>query len=153
MADETQQAIEYSHALELKSQELHSTAQQLKEANGLLQDLHRQKDDFLSQVSHELRTPMTSIRSFAEILREPEDLTSAQRVRFIGTIHNESVRLTRLLDEILDLSALEHGERNWENVPVDAEQVLEQAIAVCEALAKKRFEEWLYETLRRQLRR
>lgn len=139
MADETQQAIEYSHALELKSQELHSTAQQLQEANGLLQDLHRQKDDFLSQVSHELRTPMTSIRSFAEILREPEGLTGAQRERFIGTIHNESVRLTRLLDEILDLSALEHGERNWESVPVDPEEVLEQAIAVCEALAKKRF--------------
>ncbi|MGP2490089.1 ATP-binding protein [Mesorhizobium sp. PUT5] len=138
IADETQQAIEYSHALEVKSQELHSTAQQLQEANAQLQDLHRQKDEFLSQVSHEVRTPMTSIRSFAEILMAPEDLTGEQRVRFIATIHNESVRLTRLLDEILDLSALEHGERGWENVPVDAEDVLDQAIAVCEALARKR---------------
>ncbi|CAM5292283.1 Na+/proline symporter/nitrogen-specific signal transduction histidine kinase [Aquamicrobium terrae] len=138
IADETQQAIEYSHALEVKSQELHSTAQQLQEANAQLQDLHRQKDEFLSQVSHEVRTPMTSIRSFAEILMAPEDLTGEQRARFIATIHNESVRLTRLLDEILDLSALEHGERGWENVPVDAEDVLDQAIAVCEALARKR---------------
>jgi len=138
IADETQQAIEYSHALEAKSQELHSTARQLKEANALLQDLHRQKDDFLSQVSHELRTPMTSLRSFAEILMAPEDLTEAQKRRFTATIHRESVRLTKLLDEILDLSALEHGERGWENVPVDAEDVLEQAIAVCEALAEKR---------------
>lgn len=139
IADETQQAIEYSHALELKSQELHFTAQQLKEANALLKELHQQKDEFLSQVSHEVRTPMTSIRSFAEILMVPEDLTPEQRVRFVSTIHNESVRLTKLLDEILDLSALEQGERDWENVPVDAEQVLEQAIAVCEALARKRF--------------
>lgn len=138
IADETQQAIEYSHALELKSQELHFTAQQLKEANALLKELHQQKDEFLSQVSHEVRTPMTSIRSFAEILMEPEGLTPEQRRRFIATIHNESVRLTKLLDEILDLSALEQGERDWENVPVDAEDVLEQAIAVCEALARKR---------------
>lgn len=137
IADETQQAIEYSHELELKSQELHSTAQQLKEANQLLQDLHRQKDDFLSQVSHEVRTPMTSIRSLSEILRTETDLTTEQKERFIATIHNESVRLTRLLDEILDLSALEHGERSWENVPVDVDEVLDQAISVCEALARK----------------
>ena len=138
IADETQQAIEYSHALEVKSQELHSTAQQLKEANALLKELHQQKDEFLSQVSHEVRTPMTSIRSFAEILMVPDELTPEQRARFTSTIHNESVRLTKLLDEILDLSALEQGERDWENVPVDAEGVLDQAIAVCEALARKR---------------
>src|SRR5690606_14572234 len=134
----TQQMIEYSHALEVKSQELHSTAQQLKAANALLHDLHRQKDDFLSQVSHEVRTPMTSIRSFAEILLTVDDLTTAQRERFVTTIHNESVRLTRLLDDILDLSALEQGERGWENAPVDAEGALEQALMVCEGLARMR---------------
>ena len=138
IAGETQQFIEYSHALEVKSQELHVAAQQLKEANALLQELHRQKDDFLSQVSHEVRTPMTSIRSFAEILLSVDDLAPAQRQRFLATIHNESVRLTRLLDDILDLSALEHGERGWDNVPVDAEEVLDQATMVCEALARKR---------------
>ncbi len=139
IADETQQFIEYSHALEVKSQELHTAAQQLKAANALLQELHRQKDDFLSQVSHEVRTPMTSIRSFAEILLSVDDLEPAQRERFLATIHNESVRLTRLLDDILDLSALEHGGRGWDNTPVDAEQVLDQAKMVCEALARKRF--------------
>ncbi|MCO5119060.1 MAG: sensor histidine kinase [Burkholderiaceae bacterium] len=139
IADETQQVIEYSHVLEMKSQELHTAAQKLQEANALLQELHRQKDDFLSQVSHEVRTPMTSIRSFAEILLSVDDLPPAQRQRFITTIHNESVRLTRLLDDILDLSALEQGERGWENVPVDAEEVLDQAAMVCEAIARKRF--------------
>src|SRR5690606_38893987 len=125
------------HELELKSQELHSTAQQLKEANRLLQELHRQKDDFLSHVSHEVRTPMTSIRSFSEILRTEGDLAPEQRDRFIATIHNESVRLTQLLDEILDLSVLEHGEREWEFVPVEAEAVLDRSISVCEGLARK----------------
>ncbi len=138
IADETQQAIEYSHELESKSDELRTTAQQLQEANALLQELHHQKDDFLSQVSHEIRTPMTSIRSFSEILMAERDLPEEQRERFVSTIHKESVRLTKLLDEILDLSALEHGERDWDNDLVDGEEVLDQAIAVCEALARRR---------------
>ena len=69
------------------------------------------------QVSHEVRTPMTSIRSFSEILLTDPNLSEAQRERFVSTIHHESLRLTKLLDEILDLSALEQGERGWENVP------------------------------------
>lgn len=138
IADETQQVIEYSHELEQKSLELRSTAQQLREANTLLQELHRQKDDFLSQVSHEVRTPMTSIRSFSEILLVDDELSEDQRNRFVSIIHQESVRLTKLLDEILDLSALEHGESDWVNGPVDAERVLDRAVAVCEALARQK---------------
>ena len=65
---------------------------------------------------------MTSIRSFSEILLMDEHLNSDQRQRFVSIIHQESVRLTKLLDEILDLSALEHGESEWVNSPVDAER-------------------------------
>ena len=138
IADETQQVIEYSHELEQKSLELRSIAHQLREANTLLEELHRQKDDFLSQVSHEVRTPMTSIRSFSEILLSDGGLNEAQRKRFVSIIHQESVRLTKLLDEILDLSALEHGESDWVNCSIDAEKVLDRAIAVCEALARQK---------------
>ena len=137
IADETQQMIEYSHELEQKSAELRSTAQKLQETNALLHALHRQKDDFLSQVSHEVRTPMTSIRSFSEILLTDANLTDAQRERFASTIYHESMRLTKLLDEILDLSALEQGERGWVNLPIDAEPVLDRAIEVCEGLARQ----------------
>jgi len=138
IADETQQAIEYSHELERTSQELRVTAQQLQEANAKLQELHRQKDDFLAHVSHEIRTPMTSIRSFSEILLTEQDLPEEQARRFISTIHTESVRLTKLIEEILDLSALEQGEREWVNQSIDGEEVLDDAIVVCEALARKR---------------
>jgi Na+/proline symporter/nitrogen-specific signal transduction histidine kinase len=138
IADETQQAIEYSHELERTSEELRITAQQLQAANAKLQELHRQKDDFLSHVSHEIRTPMTSIRSFSEILMSERDLPAEQSDRFVSTIHNESVRLTKLIEEILDLSALEQGEREWVNLRINGEEVLDQAIAVCEALARKR---------------
>jgi signal transduction histidine kinase len=48
------------------------------------------------------------------------------------------LRLTKLLDEILDLSALERGERAWENRPTDAEAALERALSVCDALLRQR---------------
>jgi Na+/proline symporter/nitrogen-specific signal transduction histidine kinase len=138
MADETQQVIEYSQELEKTSAELRLTARKLEEANAQLRELDSQKDEFLSQVSHEVRTPMTSIRSFSEILMEPGDLDEGQRTRFVSTIHQESLRLTKLLDEILDLSALERGERSWQNVPVDAEEALNRAISVCDALLRQK---------------
>lgn len=131
IADETQQVIEYSQRLEQTSEELRNTAAQLQEANEQLRKLDNQKDEFLSQVSHEVRTPMTSIRSFAEILLEHDDLSADQRERFTTTIHQESLRLTKLLDEILDLSALERGERGWTNVPVDPQAALDRALEVC----------------------
>jgi signal transduction histidine kinase len=138
MADETQQAIEYSQELEQTSAELRVTAKKLEEANDQLRELDLQKDEFLSQVSHEVRTPMTSIRSFSEILLEEEQLKPDERKRFVTTIHDESLRLTKLLDQILDLSAMERGERGWENGPVDAEAALDRAIDVCRGLARQR---------------
>ena len=138
MADETQQAIEYSQQLERTSAELRDTARQLEEANRQLRELDSQKDEFLSQVSHEVRTPMTSIRSFSEILLGEGRLEEAERQKFLATIHKESLRLTKLLDQILDLNALERGEAAWQNVPTDAEAVLDGAVEVCSALARQR---------------
>jgi len=138
MADETQQVIEYSQELERTSAELRSTARKLEDANLQLRELDSQKDEFLSQVSHEVRTPMTSIRSFSEILLDESRLKADERQRFLATIHKESLRLTRLLDEILDLSALERGERGWDNVPINPETSLDRAVEVCSALARQR---------------
>ena len=109
VADETVQVIEYSARLEEQSVELTKAADELRIANEKLTILSAQKDDFLSQVSHELRTPMTSIRSFSDILRSDAGLSSQELQYFSGIINDESQRLTRLLDEILDLSFLESG--------------------------------------------
>ena len=108
VANETAQIMEYSAQLETKSDELARTARQLHEANEKLTQLSVQKDAFLSQISHELRTPMTSIRAFSEILMDGE-MPSDLRARYGGIIHDEAIRLTRLLDDLLDLSVLEAG--------------------------------------------
>lgn len=137
IADETQQVIEYSQRLEQTSGELRETAAQLQQANAQLRQLDLEKDDFLSQVSHEVRTPMTSIRSFAEILLTHNDLSTKERQQFMSTIHEESLRLTKLLDEILDLSALERGEREWTNHAVNPEMSLDRALDVCAPLIRQ----------------
>ncbi|KAB7614700.1 sodium:solute symporter [Amylibacter sp. SFDW26] len=109
VADETAQVMEYSARLEKQSKELAATAKQLRRANNKLTKLSQQKDDFLSQVSHELRTPMTSIRSFSAILMNDGEIDRKQFAHFSSIINDESQRLTRILDDILDLSFLESG--------------------------------------------
>lgn len=108
VANETAQIMEYSARLEAQQEELTRTARQLREANEKLTQLSIQKDAFLSQISHELRTPMTSIRAFSEILTEG-DLPPAMVAQYGRIIHDEAIRLTRLLDDLLDLSVLENG--------------------------------------------
>ncbi len=137
IADETQRVRDYSRQLEEKSHQLEATARQLSDANERLTRLDAEKDDFLSQVSHEVRTPMTSIRSFSEILLDAEDLDPAQSERFMRIIHEESIRLTRLLDSILDLSLLERGETPLQLARVDPEAALEHSIRACQGLAAK----------------
>jgi Na+/proline symporter/nitrogen-specific signal transduction histidine kinase len=110
VADETAQMMEYSNQLEAKTAELGRTARQLREVNEKLTELSVQKDAFLSQISHELRTPMTSIRAFSEILREDVQMSASERQRYSTIIHDETQRLTRLLDDLLDISVLENGQ-------------------------------------------
>ncbi|WP_306118830.1 MULTISPECIES: sensor histidine kinase [unclassified Roseitalea] len=138
LLDETRAAIRYSQELERKSAELEETAEKLKEANETLQRLDQMKDDFLSRVSHELRTPMTSIRSFAELLSEAETLDTPHSRRFIHIVKQESQRLTRLLDEILDLSAMESGQIAWHLEPVELRDLLRGSVDTMMSLAERR---------------
>lgn len=129
VADETAQIMEYSSQLEAKTKEQERTARQLTEANKKLTEISEQKDAFLSKVSHELRTPMTSIRAFSEILGEADELPDEQRSKYAGIIHGETTRLTRLLDDLLDLSVLENGEVKLSYSRCNLGAVIEQAMA------------------------
>ena len=137
IANETQRMRDYNHQLEEKSRQLEAAAGQLKDANQRLTLLDGQKDDFLSQVSHEVRTPMTSIRSLSEILLETRDIGREQAERFLHIIHEESIRMTRLLDGILDLRLLEGEQDDWPLAPIDPELALDRALSVCQGLASR----------------
>ena len=133
VADETAQIMEYSARLEEQSQELTRTAGQLRDANEKLTALSIQKDAFLSQISHELRTPMTSIRAFSEILMAGP-MEPADQAKFSTIIHDETIRLTRLLDDLLDLSVLENGQVTLNLQKVELHSVLERALAATASL-------------------
>ncbi|MEQ5872617.1 sodium:solute symporter [Sagittula sp. NFXS13] len=129
VADESAQLMEYSARLETQSREISRTAAELRAANEKLTRLSVQKDAFLSQISHELRTPMTSIRAFSEILRDADGLSRADRNRYASIIHDEAIRLTRLLDDLLDLSVLENGQVNLNLSQGRLVDVLDRAVA------------------------
>ncbi|WP_323777596.1 ATP-binding protein [Leisingera sp.] len=129
VADETAQMLEYSSRLEAQSAELTATARKLRETNEKLTQISEQKDAFLSQVSHELRTPMTSIRAFSEILRDDRQLSMQDQRRYAGIIHDETLRLTRLLNDLLDLSVLENGQVNLNMSAATLPDVLDRAVA------------------------
>jgi len=127
--DEASQVRAYSRELEQKSQELTRATAELRAANARLRELDRMKDDFISTVSHELRTPLTSIRAFSEMLLDDPRLALAERKRFLGIVVGETERLSRLINQILDLAKLESGRADWARAPVDLAAVIHAAAA------------------------
>ncbi|MCP5366564.1 MAG: histidine kinase [Hyphomicrobiales bacterium] len=136
--DETSQAIQYSRMLEAKSNELEDTTKQLQAANERLKELDSLKDDFLSTISHELRTPLTSIRAFTEILSNEAGVTAQERRHFMAVIAKESERLTRLIDQILDLAKMEAGQLDWSMAGVDLRGAVDEALGAMDGLVKER---------------
>jgi len=126
--DEASQVRAYTRELEQKSLELRVATAELREANTRLRELDRMKDDFISSVTHELRTPLTSIRAFSEMLHEDPKIDLAQRTRFLGIIVSEAVRLSRLINQILDLAKLESGRAEWTVAAVDVAEVIGEAV-------------------------
>jgi signal transduction histidine kinase len=81
--------------------------------------LARQKTDFVSNVSHELKTPLTSIRMFSELLAEGRVTDAAKQKSYLNIITAEAARLTRLINNVLDFSRLESGEKKYNFLPCD----------------------------------
>ena len=136
--DEASQALAYSRQLEQKSRELEAATNELRRANQRLQELDRLKDDFISTVTHELRTPLTSIRAFSEILGDNPQLETAQRAKFLGIITRESERLTRLINQVLDLAKIESGAAEWHPSALDMREVIEDATTALSQIYKER---------------
>ncbi|WP_300672351.1 ATP-binding protein [Desulfoluna sp.] len=69
----------------------------------------RMKSEFISTAAHELRTPLTSIQGYSEILLNRKDLEESERFRFLEYIYRQSVELSKIVTDLLDLSRLEAG--------------------------------------------
>jgi Na+/proline symporter/nitrogen-specific signal transduction histidine kinase len=103
-----------------------------------LQALDRLKDDFMSSVTHELRTPLASIRALAELMRDEPGMEPAQRQQFLGIVVSESERLTRLVNQVLDMAKIESGHAEWHASDVDLGALVDQAAASTAELLRER---------------
>jgi len=99
-------------------------------------ELNEAKSQFISNVSHELRTPLFNIKSFIETLAEyGDDLTETERREFLETANRETDRLSRLVNDVLDLSRLESS-RIYNLEAVDLGQLIEQTLRTYQLNAK-----------------
>ena len=136
--DEASQIRAYSHELEEKSHSLELATAELRRANEQLKSLDRLKDDFMSSVTHELRTPLTSIRALAELMRDDEDMPPEQRQHFVTIIVSETERLSRLVNQVLDLAKIESGNAEWHNTQVDMRALLVRAVETTVEMFRER---------------
>ncbi|MDQ0065314.1 signal transduction histidine kinase/Na+/proline symporter [Chryseobacterium lathyri] len=108
--EESKENIILNKKLTEQSEELQKLSDDLRTANENLIVKDRQKDDFLDSVAHELRTPITAIRSAGEILADDDDIPFDIKQEFLNNIITESDRLSEIINDILYLDKLEHGE-------------------------------------------
>lgn len=119
-----------SHRLRRREDELATLYQVERESVRRLEELDRLKSDFLSAVSHELRTPLTSIVGFANNLRNRWSATTdSAKVEQLGVIERQSVRLRRLVEALLDFSAIESRNLDVRLGPVAVRDAVERAVA------------------------
>ena len=108
---------------------------ELAAQNAKLAQLDELKDNFLSSVSHELRTPLTAIKGSAELLLDDDEITEEVQKQFLTIINVESDRLTRLINDVLDLARYESGQEIWNDAPRPLGHIVESAVAGTQSLA------------------
>jgi signal transduction histidine kinase len=92
----------------------------------------RMRTDFVSSVSHELKTPLTAIRMFAETLKIRDPSEPEVQAEYLDTIVGESERLTRLLNNVLDASKIERGQKSYRPEPTSLAEIAERATRALE---------------------
>ncbi len=101
-------------------------------------EISKMKTDFVSHVSHELRTPLSSIKAYAEMLVDGEAADDKTRAEFYHIIQAEANRLSRLIDNILNISRIEAGMTRISKKPVALNEVLKQVLEVAMPSAREK---------------
>jgi signal transduction histidine kinase len=136
--DDVMRILDEASQLRAHSRELEKLTAELRSANEQLKSLDKLKDDFMSSVTHELRTPLTSIRALAELMVDDPDMDAAQRAQFTGIIVGETERLSRLVNQVLDMAKIESGHAQWHNSDVDLRALVSQAVQTTSEMFRER---------------
>ena len=136
--DQTQEVILSNRELERKSKELQETSEQLQDANQQLKQLDRLKADFVTTVTHELRTPMTSIKALSKILLDNKDLPKEQHDEFLRIVVLETERITRLINQVLDIEKLQSNAYTWKKDRIDLNELIKRTTIGFEPVFEER---------------
>ncbi len=102
-----------------------------------MREVDMMKNDFLSLVSHELRTPLTSILAYTEALMIEGMITEEyERKEYLEVIYNEGERLTRLINDVLDLTKMESGKMEYHYITCNLEDIIESSITYSKVSAQ-----------------
>jgi signal transduction histidine kinase/putative methionine-R-sulfoxide reductase with GAF domain len=109
--------------------ELEQKTKRLEEASASLRRIDEMKSELISVVSHELRTPLTSIKAYTEtLLDNVKNPSFVMHEKFLGIINEECDRLTRIVNDVLDLSRMDSGRRKLKSETVDLNRLLDEVI-------------------------
>ena len=97
------------------------------------------KNDLVTQIAHNFRTPLTSVIGFAEMLLADRPLTDEQRIEYARFIQYEGIRLSKLIDDVLELSSLERGDSQLRIRDCVLQEVVADAISRVAEFARGRF--------------
>jgi signal transduction histidine kinase len=111
-------------ALRASNDELRRAYADLAAAHQDLLKIDEMKSCFIANVSHELRTPLTSVLAYSELLLTYDDPPPETRREFLEIIHGESERLTRLINEVLDISKIESGALELRRDPIELRSLI-----------------------------
>jgi len=103
-----------------------------------LRRLEKIRQEFVANVSHELRTPVASIKGYAETLLEGALDEKENAREFVKIIHDDSNRLAKLVDDLLDLAKIESGKMKMIFMPIDPKPYIHRAISILENTARQK---------------
>ena len=98
-------------------------------------EVQRLKSNIVKQISHEFRTPLTSIIGFAEILEDDMQIAEIKRIEYASYIRNEGLRLTKLIDDLIELDSLEQGQVELQLKESEVQQTIRYAVTHITELA------------------
>ncbi|KPA12642.1 multi-sensor hybrid histidine kinase, partial [Candidatus Magnetomorum sp. HK-1] len=108
-----------------------------KKAREEAEEANRAKSQFLANMSHEIRTPMNSVIGFLSLVLDDPIISERQR-KYLSSAHNSSEKLLELLNDILDLSKLESGKLELENIPFDLHEMIRDTVQMLDLSAQKK---------------
>ncbi len=100
--------------------------------------LEAMRKEFVANVSHELRTPLTTIKSYTETLLDGVLEEEGLSDKFMNVINNEADRMTRLVNNLLELSRLDNRETHWDLRPLDLGTILKEVIVKMDVNIKRK---------------